>query len=456
MSREASGTVEFRGTPARWHARISVKDASGKTHRPWVDLGRPDLKDTPEDKATAKRLAFKRAKVARKGVFVGAERVQAERGEPLADYEDRWFSFIERDPDLAVKTVDRYKSSWTSIKTAFGTKLVKDVTPLAVREWIWKRRNERAISTVLNECIALSRFFQDAISENWIVGLANPMHDRIVREAKPKPEHRDQDDIVRYTKAQIEALLAADGMPDIDFGLILVDVLSGERDGEEHGLQFLHLKDPRDGKACLRIVQQAVKETVDEGIHIAEPKRGSKRTIPLHSQAATWLAWWRDEGWESYVGREPTDEDFIFPDSAGNVCRPRDAEMLRKWAKVAGLPVEFIRQDGTEEAFTMNALRRTFASLLGDLEVDGELLDELLGHTPKSVRARHYQGTWFERKVRAVERLQLVLPERPGVDQSSQQLSQGEDASCVPFTIPAQFGSGSARSTGVIPGLQNR
>jgi hypothetical protein len=39
----------------------------------------------------------------------------------------------------------------------------------------------------------------------------------------------------------------------------------------------------------------------------------------------------------------------------------------------------------------------------------------MLGHTAKSVRARHYMAMDFERQARALARLILVLPDRDGV-----------------------------------------
>lgn len=77
MSRTASGTVEWRGNPARWWARITARDEHGKTHRPWVDLERPHLHNTAEGKRAAKRLALKRVKAARNAKFVGVERAVA-------------------------------------------------------------------------------------------------------------------------------------------------------------------------------------------------------------------------------------------------------------------------------------------------------------------------------------------------------------------------------------------
>jgi integrase len=426
MARTATGTVEFRGTPARWWARITVKDSGGTIRRPWVDLERPDLKDTPEDKKIAKTLARKQAKLASKKSFLGVEQATSTKA-TLTDFEARWHTLIEKDPDLKTKTVDRYKSSWTQIVAELGKLPVSAITPLRIRQWIWRRREERSVSTVLNDCNALSRFFQDANREKWIVGV-NPMRDATVTDAKPRQEHPDAEDIVRYTLDELERLLGADGMPDDFYGVVLVAATTSCRGGEVRGLQFKHLKDPRDGRACVNIVQQAVKETSEGPVALGVPKYGSKRMNPQHSQVAPWLAWWRGTGWAGFIGRQPTDDDFVFPDVDGSMCRPRDPDTLREWAAKAGVPTHFTRADGELVAFNMNSIRHTFASLLGDLEVDGEVLDALMGHKAKSVRARHYMSIPFERKARAVERLVLVLPDRPGVvaraDESSRELSR--------------------------------
>ena len=104
MGRAATGTVEFRGTPARWWARVTVRTEDGGTRRVWVDLERLDLKNTPEDKRTAKRLALKRAKVASKKTFVGKAKATAPKvtvdGHPFTA-KDILFSF-DRIRDLKV------------------------------------------------------------------------------------------------------------------------------------------------------------------------------------------------------------------------------------------------------------------------------------------------------------------------------------------------------------------
>lgn len=55
MSRVATGTVDWRGTPPRWVGQFTVHDADGVAHRVRKDLERPDL--GREDKEAARRAA---------------------------------------------------------------------------------------------------------------------------------------------------------------------------------------------------------------------------------------------------------------------------------------------------------------------------------------------------------------------------------------------------------------
>jgi hypothetical protein len=96
------------------------------------------------------------------------------------------------------------------------------------------------------------------------------------------------------------------------------------------------------------------------------------------------------------------------------------------------------KQDGSTASFDTRALRRTFTSLLAELDVDGEVLDELLGHRRRTVRGLHYQGASFERKVRAVERLRLALPVRPGLVPPTSGPPEDESSRSVRDEIPRE------------------
>ncbi len=173
MSRAASGTVEWRGNPARWWARLTVRTEAGETKRVWVDLERTNLANTLEDKKVAKRIAAKRARLASKKTFVGAEKATAPKV-TLEDLEEKWFKLIENDPDLKLATVSRLKSSWTGIVATLGRRQVADLTPPVLRQWILDLRTDKSVSTVRNDVNALTRVFKDALAQRWVAPASNP------------------------------------------------------------------------------------------------------------------------------------------------------------------------------------------------------------------------------------------------------------------------------------------
>ncbi len=436
MGRALSGTVEWRGTPPRWWARITVRTEDGGTRRVWVDLERPDLRDTPDDKRTAKRLALKRAKLAARKTYVGVERAAAPRV-TLAELEERWFALLDNDPDLKPATVGRYKASWTGILAKLGKRPVADLTPPILRTWVLEQRAERSVSTVRNDVNALTRCFKDAISQRWVALTSNPMKDDYLRSAVPSMQIPEADEIVQWSRAELERLLASP-LSDLHFGMLLVSVTTGLRDGELHGLRFAD--DGADAKypdvRRLYVLRQALMPRDAKTEAFGPPKsKWGKRKVPLHSAAAAWIDWWKAEGWGAYVGRQPEGSDFVFPNEAGAVWRPRAAELVRDLLAAAGLPTAFKLTDGETADFTWHATRRTFASLLADAGVSGETLDYLLGQAPHTTRGRHYQAPPMTELARAVALLTVALPSRPGVPschpsrppQSSRESSQATE-----------------------------
>jgi len=440
MGRAATGSVEFRGNPPRWWSRVTMRTEAGQTKRVWMDLERPDLKNTPEDKAIAKRLARRDAKKAIKKTFVGRERAMAPKI-TVGELEDKWFALIEAAPKLTDSTVESYESCWrANIVTTLGKRPISDLTPPVLRAWVVELGSKKGGSTVRNNAHALTRFLDDAISERWIALTSNPMRDDYVRAALPRQETQNAEDIVHLGRPAIEAALAVSTVPHERFGKWLIDVTTGQREGELHGLQFKHDKtDEAEGIRYLHVLQQAKTARGRLAVRLGVPKRNSKRKVPLHHAAATWLDWWKAEGWTAYVTmadgsrRAPTDDDFIFPAPDGSMWRPDDAEHLRRTLALAGLPESFTTDDGRRIPYDDQALRHSFATMLGELDVSGEVIDTLLGHKPKTTRGKHYQARKLAPLARAVATIELTLPNRPGVAyravphpvESSSQLSHG-------------------------------
>jgi integrase len=415
MGRPSTGTVEFRGNPPRWHARVTGRDDQGRTVRPWVDLDRPDLPNTPEGKATAQRLALKRAKKASRQIFVGKVRA-ASHDVTLGALEEQWFALLDGDSHLKPGSVSAYKSCWTANgRPALGKHPVGSLTVPVLRAWVRELTGELSPSSVRSNAIALTRFLSDARAEGWIALESNPMKHEDVRAMLPTVEAPDADAIVQWTRAEVETLLASP-LPHERFGRYLVALVTGLRAGELRGLTFAHLA--LDAEIPhLRVRAQLVRaREAGDTVEVGTPKtRSSKRDVPLHSAALVWLTWWRDEGWAKSMGRVRSDDSPIFPMVNGEAGRPPDALTLRRDLKRAELSEEFTAQDGTRYPYTFHATRRTFSRLLGDNGVSPDMVGMLCGHAGKSVTERHYMGRSLEAMARAAATLALALPARLGV-----------------------------------------
>ncbi|MGD0679740.1 MAG: tyrosine-type recombinase/integrase [Polyangiaceae bacterium] len=378
-------------------------------------LERPDLANTPEDKRAAKRIAAKRAKLSSGKKFVGVQRATAPKV-TVEQLESRWLDLLDEDGHLKPGTRTAYKSCWqANVKPRLGKHEVTALTVPVLRAWVRELTGELSPSSVRSNAIALTRFLGDARAEGWVALDANPMKHEDVRALLPTVEAPDPDAIVCWTRAQCEALLAAP-LPDERFGLYLVALLTGLRAGELRGLTFAHVSTDA-AVPLLRVRQQlALMREAGESTTTGTPKtRSSKRDVPLHPAAASWLTWWRDAGWSAKYGRERTDEEPVFPAVDGEPGRPRDSNILRRDLRSARLPEDFAAPDGSRVPYTFHATRRTFSRLLGDNGVSAEVVGMLDGHATKSVTERHYMGRSLETMARAVATITLALPARPGL-----------------------------------------
>ena len=406
-------------------------------------LGAPRLEEHARGQEERKRLAFKRAKLASKKKFVGPQQATAPKV-TLVDLEEKWFTLLDGAADMKPATRAAHKSNWrANIKPKLGDRNVAALSVPALRAWLRELRAEVSTSTVRNNAASLTRFFADVKAERWAPIVVTPMRDEDVRSEIPAMTSPEPDAIEHWTREAFERLIAVRSMPDVWFGLYLVAATAGLRDGELHGLQFKHVRSETSGPH-LRIRQQLGMAREGEPPTLGAPKtKYGKRDIPMHSFAAIWLAWWKEEGWKAYVGRTPEADDYVFPqgagESPGEPWRPNSSKKLRDHLEAAELPKEFVSPDGERSPFTWHAIRHTFATWLGHNGVDGELVDRLLGQSPRSVRGRHYQAPSLVPLAAAVATIDLALPERSGVihdaspspPESSRQLSRAALAAGV-------------------------
>lgn len=440
MARKRTGTAVWRS--GRWFARLTVEtneigaDGRPVRKRAYIDLERPDLKDTPGDAKRARREALLMAKqVAKDGAKLVGKAKATAGTLTIADCEKRFFEALAADPRLKESTRAGYRSSWRAhVMPQLGAHKLTDPNITApIRAFFQDLRKAKEPSTVRNCANALAKFFAYAKAEKWAPLVANPMRDEDVREMLPMVEAPDPEEITFLPRASVETMLARPELVHERFGKHLVEVTSGVREGELHGLTFALIvidaptkpRTPDDAIPHMKIKQQLAKpREKGDTVEVTDVKyKWSKRNIPLHPAARPWLRWWHAEGWAAYVGRAPEPADFVFPDAGGFPVRPRGADDLREDLEAAGLPTTFVTPAGDEKPFVAHTLRHSFSTWLGELGVDGDTIDRLLGHAPKSTRMRHYQAPSLEAYARVVALLELELPDRPGVEIHSAQIA---------------------------------
>jgi integrase len=170
---------------------------------------------------------------------------------------------------------------------------------------------------------------------------------------------------------------------------------------------FIHerqLPEPR--KASFLRCPQAV---------VGDPKKKSRRPMPLLPIVVEVLRYWWRQGWRQYAGRTPELDDPLFPagqrnshQEYGSFCKSESPELLRKDLERLGLPTRFTDPATHEQHdLTFHGLRHTFATMLDRAGVDRRRIDDLLGHCAAKVADKHYIGTLVETRAGLVAKLPL-------------------------------------------------
>jgi integrase len=414
---KVTGAVAWRkskGMPEGWYVRVSTRTASGEKARPWVYLGAPHLENTPDDKARAQKLGAKFAAVAKDSVLERHSSPPPAEGATIAVLADLWLELVDVDPATKGATKHQHRSVMRAhVVKLLGAKRPADLDVPTLRAFFRGKAAEKSASTVRNISNTLTRFLADVKAEHWAALATNVMYDDEVRAVLPPVTSPDPEDIGHLTGPQVDALLASPAADEFSFGVELLEVVTGLREGEAFGLRFSDF-DIEEGVFRARVVRQALMPRGEgRGVELGAVKsRFGKRAIPAHPLLAAWLVGWALSGWRAVVGRDPKPDDLLFADANGLAQRPRTAEKLRDHLGAAGLPKAFVTSDGEAVPFGAHSLRHTFATLLGESEVAGDVVDRLLGHAPATTRGRHYQAPKLSSLYRAISTLVLAVPPR--------------------------------------------
>lgn len=98
-----------------------------------------------------------------------------------------------------------------------------------------------------------------------------------------------------------------------------------------------------------------------------------------------------DNGWRRHVGRDPTPEDFLFPDKNGKPFREDRSDDFQRDLKTAGCSTTYVERNATRHEPSVYSLRHTFATLAQQAGLPSDARDRLLGHAPRDTKARAYE-----------------------------------------------------------------
>jgi integrase len=311
-----------------------------------------------------------------------------------------------------------------------------ELTVAVARAWLESIRGSR--SSVMQHVGTFRTLINDSIAEEWLSpDLVNPFEKQAIKKilgARERAERRDKV-LTFLTAEQVFILLTQECRKVDDFRRMryICDIATGLRDKELQGLVVSDLV--LDAPIPYALVErQLVWGGPNPFVHvnkltaagrekneiktwpfavIDDPKRNSKRRVPLHPLLVACLRFWLGVGWKLRVGRAPEPDDPVFPADSkpktkhhslpGEFMKPVSAATFRKDLGRLGLPLTC-----KGKRLVFHSLRHTFSQLLKRAGVYEPTTNEMLGHEAKTVAAKHYTETDLPLQYQAI--LKLPLP----------------------------------------------
>jgi integrase len=343
------------------------------------------------------------------GKWVAAAGATSAEPVTIRSLHQKWLKFREVQAKTSATTLAQFESNMRLyiLTDPIADQAIETLTPKVLRAWVrlmsvkiaGKTGKKIAANTAKNIVATLTRFFRDARAESWIELDSNPMKDEMVRdEVPPAINVAGKGVVVHVPREDLIVLLRSDSplIPPQRKMRHVVACTTGAREGEISALAWHHVR------LTAEIPHVEIERQLTTLGAFEPPKRDSYRTLPLHPASIKALAWWRSTGWALLTGREPTDEDPVFPSTTGAFFRPRAALQLRHDLGAAGVAMHY-----KGHPMDAHALRRSFATMLADAEVPEDVRAILMGHASKTVTDRHYTARNLGRFVGAVAKVDL-------------------------------------------------
>ena len=316
---------------------------------------------------------------------------------------DTWLDARAASPKIKAATTHQNRHHKKLIfDHPMSRKRLIDLRPEDARDFVLYARDRlggKAAYTVRNIVNSYSAFLGSRLELP-----ANPFHHDAVRAELPAPKPRWGRDKPHIAPENVPKLLKLEPpeLPEWRWVKIAVALLGGARDGELHGLLWRSVQAEHE-TPHYKLEQQLAFRTKKGYAQPDELKtETSFRVVPLHTIALKRMAWWKKEGWLAWVGRAPTEDDYVFPSSKGTQWRPRSAQLFREDLANAGIPTRYNGHPMTE-----HALRRTFSTLLHRAGVPTSTITEILGHSDGSTAADFYIYRYLPPHAEAIRRIRL-------------------------------------------------
>lgn len=263
-----------------------------------------------------------------------------------------------------------------------------------------------------------------------------------------------------YTAAETVVLISHHRIPQHVRVMAALWLLAGLRQGEGCGLKWKRLDLETRPLACLTIAEQWKGQPL---------KTKRSRLVPVHPVLLAMLRDWAETGFEAYVGRKPTPDDYIVPDIGGLLEPVCFTDHKSYYAFVKACEAAGVRYR------TVHSCRHTFVTLCRRGGARADVL-ERVSHNASGKMIDVYTHFDWEPLCEAVLCLRLVsLPDAPplggnGGESGSRQNPEltgnsraepaalgGKPSSSTAgrFTPPHDFGSQSDRSQKIQAGAQS-
>lgn len=311
----------------------------------------------------------------------------------FADFFDKWIEDID-DGNRRECTIDRYRQvGRTILIPAFGKFALTDINDTAITR-LYKsmrtRKNPYSQATIRMAHVVMSALLNAAEAEDLL--LRNPMHK--IRAGKKAPKQPKPDPIA-MTAEESQRFLDAASSTAYGFMFDLAFFL-GARPCEWLGLKWSDV----DWEGKRITIQRSLKWRRAGDWYTTNPKTAkSIRTIALTDALINGLQDHRRRQLEARLkaGADWANQDFIFPDEAGQPCRFETMRRLYKGIlKAAGLPAKFM----------LKTSRHSCASaLINEPDVPLKAISARLGHASIRTTADIYGVVDDERARQVSERV---------------------------------------------------